>query len=98
MKPDLKMMTAWVRPKAEEDLPEVKESLEGLLVGFYGAFPEYQDCLRFFQSPRVPHHVFVYVNGGCTGLLPGASRYLEQMLQRAFLGSEVRLYGKAWVC
>lgn len=92
----LKVMTLWVRPSAEETLPEAKALLEGLLQAFYEAFPEYDGVLAFTQSPRLPRYVFVYASQGCTGLLPQAGRFLQDLLQHAFPGTEVRPYGKVW--
>lgn len=92
----LKVVTFWVRPKDEAPLPEARALLEGLLVIFYEAFPEYGGMLVFSQSPRSPRYVFVYVNLGCTGLLPPAGRFLQGLLEQAFPQGEVRPYGRVW--
>lgn len=89
-------MTVWVRPK-QGGLPQMGADLERFLAGFYGLFPEYADCLTFFQSPRFPRHLFVYVREGCSGVLPGAGQYLQKLLETAFPDAEIRLYGKAWL-
>ncbi len=91
-----KVMTLWVRPIAEEPLPEASALLESLLAAFYEAFPEYNGVLAFTQSPRQPRYVFIYASQGCTGLLPQAGRFLQDLLQQAFPGGEVRPYGKVW--
>lgn len=90
----LKLMTAWVCPLGDSSLPEAAEVLEGLLSTFYTAFPEYADALTFSQSPRWPCHAFVYVDEGCSGLLPEAGAYLCDLLERSFAGAEVKSYGK----
>lgn len=92
----LKVVTCWVSPTDNTPLPDAGVWLEGLLAAFYEAFPEYAGMLVFSQSPRPPCHVFVYVNHGCTGLLPPAGRFLQGLLQRAFPSGEVRAYGKIW--
>lgn len=92
----LKVVTFWVRPLEGEPLPEARALLEGLLAIFYEAFPEYAGVLTFSQSPRRPGYVFVYVNQGCTGLLPMAGRFLQELLQQAFPQGEVRPYGRVW--
>ncbi|GIW24756.1 hypothetical protein [Meiothermus sp.] len=93
----LKVVTFWVRPQGEEPLPEARALLEGLLNIFYEAFPEYAGLLVFSQSPRPPRYVFVYVNQGCTGLLPSAGRFLQGLLEQAFPQGEVRPYGRVWL-
>ena len=92
----LKVVTFWVRPKAEEPIPEARALLEGLLGIFYEAFPEYGGMLVFSQSPRPPRYVFVYVKQGCAGLLPSAGRFLQGLLEQAFSQGEVRPYGRVW--
>jgi len=93
----LKLMTAWVCPPPGETLPEAGEGLEGLMRAFYQVFPEYEGCLRAFQAPRAPRHVFVYVARDCSGLLPWAGEHLRGLLAGLFPQAEVRAYGKAWV-
>lgn len=93
----LKVATFWVRPVGAEPLPEARALLEGLLAIFYEAFPEYAGALVFSQSPRPPGHIFVYLNQGCTGLLPLAGQFLQELLQQAFPSSEVRPYGRVWL-
>jgi hypothetical protein len=92
----LKVVTYWVRPAGETPLPDASALLEGLLAAFYEAFPEYAEMLLFSQSARPPRHVFVYVNHGCTGLLPPAGRFLQGLLHRAFPHGQVRAHGKVW--
>jgi hypothetical protein len=92
----LKVVTYWVSPASETPLPDSSTLLEGLLAVFYEAFPEYAGMLLFSQSARPPRHVFVYVNHGCTGLLPPAGRFLQGLLHRAFPHGQVRAYGKVW--
>ncbi|HEU4740408.1 MAG TPA: hypothetical protein VFS50_02270 [Meiothermus sp.] len=93
---EFKVVAFWVRPKDEKDLPEAGDLLEPLLQTFYQAFPEYEGCLGGFPAPRGPHGAFVYVSGPCNGLLPGASEYLQSLLEQAFPQAEVRWYGRPW--
>ncbi|MDX2005443.1 MAG: hypothetical protein SFU83_09220 [Meiothermus sp.] len=92
----LKAVTYWVRPARGASLPDSSAPLEHLLRAFYAAFPEYDQALKFSQFARVPHYVFVYAAGECTGLLPEAGAYLRDLLEAAFPGAEVRVYGKPW--
>ncbi len=92
----LKVVTFWVRSRGEEPLPEARALLESLLAIFYETFPEYTEMLAYNQSPRSPHHVFVYVIQGCAGLLPSAGQFLQGLLEQAFPQGEVRPYGRAW--
>jgi len=92
----LKIVALWVRPSTEEVLPEASARLEGILAAFEKVFPEYAGVLVFSQSPRPPRYIFVYVNQHCNGLLPPAGQFLQERLQQAFPGSEVRPYGKIW--
>lgn len=93
----LKVVTFWVRPQGEGGLPEAGDLLEGLLYSFHEFFPEYEGCLIFSQSPRLPRHVFVYARDGCSGVLPAPGRHLQGLLEKAFPEAEVKPYGKAWV-
>ena len=93
----LKAVTYWVRPTTDDDLPDSTHLLEGILAAFYQAFPEYDQTLQFSQFARRPHFVFVYVTGDCTGLLPEAGTYLQELLESAFPKAEVRLYGKPYL-
>ncbi|PZA08565.1 MULTISPECIES: hypothetical protein [unclassified Meiothermus] len=93
---EFKVVAFWVRPKDEAGLPGAENLLEPLLRTFYQAFPEYEGCLSGFPAPRKPHGAFVYVSGSCNGLLPGASEYLQGLLERAFPQAEVRWYGRPW--
>ncbi len=91
---NLKLMTAWICPAEGISLPQALEKLEGLLSDFYQSFPEYTDTLTFSQSPRSPHHAFVYVADGCSGLLPQAGAHLCALLRKSFPEAEVKPYGK----
>ncbi|MCS7059284.1 MAG: hypothetical protein NZ849_09740 [Meiothermus sp.] len=93
----LKVTAFWVRPPEEAPLPEARAALESLIGSFYQAFPEYTGALAFSQAPRPPHHIFVYVDRDCSGLLPGAGQFLHRLLQGAFPQGEVRAYGRVWL-
>ncbi|GAA5334096.1 MULTISPECIES: hypothetical protein [Thermus] len=93
----MKAMTFWVKPQSSiEALPEAKDLVQDLLELFYEYFPEYEGCLGFSQSPRRPRYLFLYMEGPCGGLLPSAASFLKELLQTAFPGAEVRVYGKPW--
>ncbi|RIH90044.1 hypothetical protein Mlute_00164 [Meiothermus luteus] len=93
----LKVTVFWVRPPEEAPLPEARSTLESLLASFYQAFPEYAGALAFSQTPHPPRHVFLYVGQDCSGLLPEAGRFLQELLEQAFPQGEVRAYGRVWL-
>ncbi len=90
-------MTFWVKPRSSiEALPEAQELVRDLIELFEEHFPEYAGCLGFSQSPRRPRYLFLYMEGPCGGLYPMAAEFLKSLLEAAFPGAEVRVYGKPW--
>jgi len=90
----LLVRTYWLRPRRSLGvLPPAGPRMRAVLATFLEAFPEYQGCLAYSQSPRRPRYLFVYVTQ-CAGLLPEAAEHLGRLLAAAFPGSRVLPYGR----